>query len=57
MQNIKGGTLLSKAETWWQKVGNLGSSFPGNFDTWREILIFQIKKYIRNWKSHLLPEK
>ena len=23
---------------WWEKMGNLGSSFPGNIDMWREIL-------------------
>ena len=25
---------------WWEKMGNMGSSFPGNIDMWREILEF-----------------
>ena len=31
----------------WKKVGNLGSSFPGNLTIWREIKSFHMKKYIR----------
>ena len=35
----------------WKKVGNLGSSFPGNLTIWREIMTFHIKKYTRHgWK-------
>ena len=31
---------ISKPYTWWEKMGNLGSSFPRNIDMWREILEF-----------------
>ena len=31
-----------------EKVGNLGSSFPGNLTIWREIMTFHINKYTRH---------
>ena len=31
----------------WKKVGNLGSSFPGNLTIWMEIKSFHMKKYIK----------
>ena len=34
--------------TWWEKMGILARSLPGNLTIWREILTFEIKKYIRN---------
>ena len=33
---------------WWEKMGILARSLPGNLTIWREILTFEIKKYIRN---------
>ena len=38
-----------------EKLGNLVTLFPGNFTIWREIVVFGIKKYIRNiWKVTFL---
>ena len=39
-------------------MDNLASSLPGNLAIWREILTFEIKKYIRNsGKSDYLAGK
>ena len=43
---------------WWEKMGILARSLPGNLTIWREILTFEIKKYIRNsGKSDYLAGK
>ena len=41
-----------------KKKGNLVMRFVGNLTTWREILTFDIKKYIRNGgKCNYIPGK
>ena len=35
-------------QSWWEKMGILARSLPGNLTIWRETLTFEIKKYIRN---------
>ena len=43
---------------WWEKKGNLVMRSVGNLTTWREILTFDIKKYIRNGgKCNYIPRK
>ena len=43
---------------WWEKKSNLVMRFVGNLTTWREILTFDIKKYIRNGgKCNYIPGK
>ena len=43
---------------WWEKMGILARSLPGNLTIWRELLTFEIKKYIRNsGKSDYLAGK
>ena len=41
-------TSLYRPKSWWEKMGILARSLPGNLSIWREILTFEIKKYIRN---------
>ena len=38
MVSLKWNSL--QHQPWWEKMGNLGSSFPRNIDMWREILEF-----------------
>ena len=50
------GSLYAPA--WWEKIGILARSLLGNLSIWREILTFEIKKYIRNsGKSDFLAGK
>ena len=45
-------------QPWWEKMGILARSLPGNLTIWREIWTFEIKKYIRNsGKSDYLAGK
>ena len=49
---------FAKCKPWWEKKGNLVMRFVGNLTTWREILTFDIKKYIRNGgKCNYIPGK
>ena len=41
-------SLYTHKGAWLEKMGNSGTWFLGNFNTWREILVSKIKKYIRN---------
>ena len=38
-----------------EKVGNLGTLFQGNVTIWREIVVFGVKKYIRNIGKVYIP--
>ena len=52
------GTCYGFSWSWWGKKGNLVMRFVGNFTIWREILTFDIKKYIRNGgKCNYIPRK
>ena len=51
-------TFCGSSVPWWEKMGILARSLPGNLSIWREILTFEIKKYIRNsGKSDFLAGK
>ena len=51
-------SLIIKRLAWWEKKGNLVLRFVENLTTWREILTFDIKKYIRNGgKCNYIPGK